>query len=97
LWTERHRRFRIGFGNIRLQVDRSERAIGAQQITRAFRKADAFEPESGEANLRHFATRRSGVLIGFARGEQARGDDAPVARDTVACRRQRDCGKGFAR
>jgi hypothetical protein len=40
-----------------LQDDRAELALDADDIARAFREADAFEPGAGETDLGDFATR----------------------------------------
>jgi len=58
----------------RLQDDFAERLVDADQIARAFREADSFEPDAGEADFWDFAARAR--VIGLARRECSRGDDA---------------------
>ena len=66
------------FGRIGLKVDRLEIEIGAHEIALAFRKADSFEPEAGQADLRHFATRRALALVFAAGAEQAHDEDMRI-------------------
>src|SRR4029077_1441619 len=60
-----------------LKDDRAELAFDADEIARAFREADAFEPGAGEADLGDFATCGARALA-CARAEPARGDVAPA-------------------
>jgi len=67
------------FRSDRPEVDRFEIKIGAHETALAFRKADSFEPQAGQADLLPFATRCARALVFGAGAEQARGDDAPAA------------------
>jgi hypothetical protein len=56
---------------VRLQIDRLDVAIGADQVAAAFRKADACEPFAGQADLGHIAARTLSRKIGIACAELA--------------------------